>query len=585
MKKFRLAWFKSAAFRYFLLTICGLLIYGSFCEPLLWLAYAQDPMPPRRVNVSYFEDYGLDDYHLYQGAILWFGQVDNTSNYADVRLGYSENDLRLYLHIFDRRLWHDQAAVIGDLTAWDAATLYLHLDGNTGNSLSSSSYRFVGQSARDDVPAAYRGNGSGWTATSTPFSIVTGWRGSSLNSDLDDKGWWIRFLVPFSSLGLSGPPPPGTMWGLAFSVHDRDDAAGTPIPDQTWPEEMDAQRPASWGQLVFGQPSYIPPPAAPGGVVTVRHGLNGASVMDAHVGGNFTCGAGIDHWSEWGEANYATSTQINVQNQWDVADWPCFSKYYVTFPLDAVPPGKEIISATLTMTLFGNAGYNPEDARPSLIQALTVGEDWDEASVTWNNAPLAAENVASTWVYPVAMAGERSYHWDVSRAVAEAYASGDPLRLALYSADGEYHSGKYFWSSDSGDWNAEGRPTLKVLWGEAAFELSATPALQLIDAGGVATYTVNIQHSSNFTHVVNLQVEASSPPGLMVELASPTAFSPPGGHTMLTLVDSHDVSFSSPLLYTIPMTASGGGFTATTHVKLLVNGRETYLPVIFRDQN
>ena len=152
MKKSRLAWLKSATLRYCLLTLCGLFIYGSFCQPLLLPAYAQDPIPTLRVNIPYFEDYGVEDYHLYQGAILWFGQVDNTSNYADVRFGYSENDLRLYLHIFDRRLWHDQAPVIDDLTAWDAATLYLHLDGNTGNSLSSSSYRFVGQSARDDAP-------------------------------------------------------------------------------------------------------------------------------------------------------------------------------------------------------------------------------------------------------------------------------------------------------------------------------------------------------------------------------------------------------------------------------------------------
>jgi len=27
---------------------------------------------------------------------------------------------------------------------------------------------------------------------------------------------------------------------------------------------------------------------------------------------------------------------VNVQNQSDISDWPCFSKYYVTFPLDAV---------------------------------------------------------------------------------------------------------------------------------------------------------------------------------------------------------------------------------------------------------
>ena len=35
----------------------------------------------------------------------------------------------------------------------------------------------------------------------------------------------------------------------------------------------------------------------------------------------------------------------------------------------------------------------------------------------------------------------------------------------LYSADGAQNSGKYFTSSDAGDWDAEGRPTLRVLLG------------------------------------------------------------------------------------------------------------------------
>lgn len=583
MKKSRFGRLKSTTLRY-LLMIGGIFLYGSFLGP--WPAYAQDPRP-LRVNVPYFEDYGLEDYHLYQGAILWFGQVDPTSNYTDVRLGYSHNDLRLYMHIIDRRLWYDQAAVISDLTAWDAASLYLHLEGNSGNSPSPSSYRFVGQLVRDASRAAYRGDGAGWTKTSLPFTTSTVWRGSSPNTNQDNKGWWIRFIIPFSSLGLSGPPPAGTTWGLAFSVHDRDDATGTPIPDRTWPKTIDTRRPASWGQLVFGQPAYSTPPAIPAEVVTVRHGLNGASVVDAHVGGNFTCGAGIDHWSEWGEANYSGNdqnlSQINVQNQWDVADWPCFSKYYVTFPLDALPPGRQVISATLSMSLFGNAGYNPGDARPSLIQALTVSEAWNEASITWNNAPLASENVASTWVYPVATAGERPYHWNVSRAVAAAYAGGEPLRLTLYTADGEYHSGKYFWTSNVGDWNATGRPTLKILLGDTAFDLNVTPSSQTIQPGESATYTVRVQHHPSFAHAVNVSVGASRSSRLAINLLPPTTFSPPhGGQTLLVLTDLHDPSFTSGLLYTVPVTAAGGGMTRTASVRLLLNGPQIYLPAVIK---
>jgi hypothetical protein len=72
------------------------------------------------------------------------------------------------------------------------------------------------------------------------------------------------------------------------------------------------------------------------------------------------------------------------------------------------------------------------------------------------------ENISGTWVYPIASPEWVAYHWDVSRAVASAYAAGKPLSLGLYSADGERHSGKYFISSDTNDYNAEFRPTLSV---------------------------------------------------------------------------------------------------------------------------
>jgi hypothetical protein len=82
------------------------------------------------------------------------------------------------------------------------------------------------------------------------------------------------------------------------------------------------------------------------------------------------------------------------------------------------------------------------------------------------------ENVSRAWADPVTGCGTPSVPWpcfartwDVSYAVAQAYAAGKPLRLALYEADSHYHSGKYFTSSNTEDWNAAGRPTLTVTWG------------------------------------------------------------------------------------------------------------------------
>ena len=141
-------------------------------------------------------------------------------------------------------------------------------------------------------------------------------------------------------------------------------------------------------------------------------------MVDAAVGGHTTCGNdGDNKWINWGNTNYAGYDQFNIQNQWDISDWPCFSKFYITFPLNKLPPGKVIVSGTLTMYLFGGSGGGIWGDPPnSYIQVLTVGEDWNEATVTWNNAPLAKENISGTWVMPADPAATWPgvpYTWDV----------------------------------------------------------------------------------------------------------------------------------------------------------------------------
>jgi hypothetical protein len=427
---------------------------------------------PRRVNAPYF----VGDVPFGKTAIFWFGRVTPQQNYADVRVGYNDSELYVNVAVFDRRLWYDTTPSPADLTAWDATSLFLDLDGNTGDRPDANAYRFIAQlnwwEARGAWQAVYRGNNSTWVTATVPFTTTSGWRGDAPRNDVDDRGWVVTYHIPFASLGLGGAPPPGTTWGLGVILHDRDDASGTSIPDQAWPETMNPASPGTWGQLAFGLPTYAAPPATPGSIVTIRHGLNGALVPDGAAGGDTVCGDGLDYWTEWGEANYAGAGHANVQNQADVADWPCFSKYYVTFPLNALPAGKVIISATLTLHQFGNAGggWTPPP-EPSLIQVHTIKQDWAESTLNWNNAPLALENVSRAWVDPLpSFPGWPGVPrtWDVSGAVAAAYLAGTPLRLALYSADGAYHSGRYFVTSDTGDWNAVGRPTLQVSWGNPA---------------------------------------------------------------------------------------------------------------------
>jgi len=429
----------------------------------------ETPIAAPRVNAPGFQE----SISYVESSIFWFGSVTPSDNYADVRIGFNSSELRVYVSVIDRLTWYDGSPSLADLTDWDAVTLLLDRDGNLGSAPDAHSYRFVGQlrwwETPADYQAAYQGTGSGWNSSVTPFTTESTWVSYNAPGDnQDDRGWVITFHIPFTSLGLSGPPTQGSLWGLGLLLHDRDSAAGPPLAVKTWPKVLGQDRPASWGQLVFGLPAFTPPTITPSGSTTIRQGLNGAVVKDAHVGGHTMCGEEFnpDFFNGWGDRNFGSYEQVNIQNQANLGDWPCFSKYYVSFSLDNIPPGKTILSARLTMYQFGNS--SPEQANSSLIQVLTVIDDWDENTITWNNAPYAWENVGRAWVgvlpsYPGLPGVARE--WDLSRAVAEAYQKGTPLRLALYAADGAMHSGKYFFSSNMDDYTQTSRPRLVVTWG------------------------------------------------------------------------------------------------------------------------
>ena len=273
---------------------------------------------------------------------------------------------------------------------------------------------------------------------------------------------------------------------------------------------MNTNSPASWGELIFGLPDYTPPPVLTDLTsTTIRHGTNGADVPDGHVGGATNCAGGIPpFWPTWGNLNHSGDFQVNIQNQWNLGDFACFSKYYVTFPLDALPLNQGIESASLRMYHFGNS--LPELAEPSMIQVLTVDEDWNENTVVWNNAPLAVENVARSWVNPIPAGGAGQFiTWDLSQAVADAYAAGQPLRLVLYSADNARHSGKYFNSSEV--LNPDRRPTLFIDHGSLyGFAVTPQTVLQTAVPGGNATIEIDLQASGGFSASVNGEVGSTS---------------------------------------------------------------------------
>jgi hypothetical protein len=451
-----------------------------------------DGMPPRRVYIPHTTSFN-------EAAIFWFGRVTPDINYTDVRLIAADDSLWLALRTFDRRLWYNVNPSPATLTDWDAVSLYLNLDGAAGESPGDSSYRFDVQlswsgESQPDLQAAYQGVGGQWVLASVPFTASTGWIGDVPNNDTDDRGWLAYYTIPYVSLGLAGRPAQGTVWGLGVAVHDRDSAAQPPLIAQIWPETMVPLQPVSWGQLHFGlKPPYVPAPAVPRTTTLIRHGLNNLTVIDAVVGGSNLCGdaAAPDYFSNWGELNYAGEPFLNVQRTEQQMDWPCDSRAYVTFPLYSLPPGKVVLSATLTLYQFGNAGVGWEPGpQPSFIQVFTIREGWMENTLTWNNAPLAEDYVAATWVDPLDETPPWPgipRPWDVSGAVAEAYATGEPLRLALYSSNWSMNSGKYFFSSDS---DSAGRPMLTVAWGDPVAQLEKRADRSGANYGDEVTYVL-----------------------------------------------------------------------------------------------
>ena len=311
--------------------------------PLVLRAGPAERLP--RLNIPGFD--GAIPFE--QTAVAWFGQVSPSRNYVDIRAGYNAAALYVYLAVFDRRLWYDTSPTPAELAEWDAVTLLPDTSGAA--SLSSASWRFIAQlfgepsSARR---AAYRGGAAGWQAVGVPFQAVPGWRGNALNDDSEsDCGWAMGFTIPFSSLGLPAAPPKGAVWRMAAIVHDRDQAGGPPLADQSWPAGVSVYAPDAWGELRFGLPVYQVSAAPSGSLVIRRPTENSPLVPDADVGGASVnqCPGDEDFiWDEWGNRNYGRSPDFNIQNQSDVADWPRFARYYVTFDLNGIPPGKTIIN-------------------------------------------------------------------------------------------------------------------------------------------------------------------------------------------------------------------------------------------------
>jgi hypothetical protein len=440
--------------------------------PSLWnvLWHSSNPSakaatPTASINVPFF----TTAVPFNQTAVFWFGDVTSADTYTDVRVGYNHTELFIDLHTVDRYLWYDTNTSAPDISKYDNASVYL----NTTSTGSGNSYKFQtgvnGYVKRANYQRAYTVNGTTLASATIPFTAVYGWQGHGFNGP-EDSGWSMTYHIPFSSLGLSAAPTQGTSWKLAVQVQNRDNGtAPKALPAKWWPISASETTPSSWGQLVFGIPTYQPLHVSATSIYTVRNKLNNQVVTDDMVGGSLSCGnRGLNRWTQWGAQSYPGASRVNIQNETFISDWNCFSKFYITFPLSSLPSGKGVAKATVTLYEYANAGVQGQ-SNPSYIQVATINQNWNPATLSWNNAPLVQENIntilVNTKTTRVVPAPGLPITWDVSRAAAQAYAAGQPLRLVFYTPADQHDSGKYFFSSSIGDWNAAGRPTLRVTLG------------------------------------------------------------------------------------------------------------------------
>ena len=578
---------------------------------------ADDPVPPRRVNAPYFSD-GLE---WGRTAISWFGENEQgdppTRNYADVRLGYTPNALEIQVTVADYYLWYDEEAdPSSDLTQYEAVAIYLDTDHDRAADPQLDDYSFlIGARHWQDV-ANYvrqaRGDGGGWdtawspSAAWTAHSAMSWWCNPGPNSNECgiDFGWTAFFTIPWGTLGLSGRPADGTVWGLGVRLYDRDDEppAGYVSPEH-WPEGASPDAPATWGELAFNPLAYEPPYAVPEGTTTIRRvtATDSSIVQDAWVGGGAWCSGGHEGGADTNHGGLnpdgsVSESELFVGSEVAVTHLPCFSKSFLRFYLDDVPPGKVVVSATLTLHHWGNSGdpSAPKDEdRPhdSHVWLYSISDTWTEMGVTWNNAPLAQENLDAVHIPSLSSHPGWPgipYAWDATQAVADAYGAGRPVDLAIYDSANERNTSKYFTSSETGDWNAVGRPTLTVVWGSPVGTVDKTAAPSAGMPGAAITYTLSVVGTGQ-----PLALTDDLPAGV----SQPLAYSPGLSYTPHRLAWSGTPGLGelATLTYVVTITApsraalwnqavltQAGELADTAAAVVLVDPLRVYLPVVFR---
>jgi hypothetical protein len=277
----------------------------------------------------------------------------------------------------------------------------------------------------------------GGRALDVAHDMPSGWQVGQRCGGTDGtgcRGWTTYAFLPWGQFGKA--PANGDVWPMTLTYHG-----------------------AIWaGAIRWGLPDYA------GRTVDGAQVVTATLSADAMLGGGTDCGAPSypEYFPIWGALEWQGQPYVNVQAQWDVADWPCYSRYYAEWQLPTLPPGAQVVSATLTLAHFGNPGYGTGYAADGTGD--TVIQVWDTVQAltvpTWDSAPRAVENIARTTVRPIDatcpaanLDATRTCRpgvpvaFDVTAAVQRAVQRGNGAAgVLLYTAAGQYHAGKHFWA-------------------------------------------------------------------------------------------------------------------------------------------
>ncbi len=330
-------------------------------------------------------------------AIVWAGNVSQDNNYFDARIVGAEDGLRLRVQVMDRYV-------------------------EKGDTISVTTGFHTYTTSQPDA--------NFWTV---------GTRCNDMGTEC--RGWSGDFYAPWAIYGEK--PAVGSTTPLTITVLDIDQGA----------ERTKAQ----WAGTVIWGGTYPTGTNAPVGQEGKVQTVTVPLTDDGEVGGGTNCGADDypTYFLSWGLRVWYPYSDFNIQSQWDIADWPCYSKYYAKWDLPTLPEGAKVLSATLTARQFGNAGYEQGQTGTTVVQVFEVVQSWHETQLAWDNAPLPVRTISRLAVPPLPATCEQPYYYcnpgvpysfDVTGAVQQARGDGRSwASVALYTAAGQYHSGKYFW--------------------------------------------------------------------------------------------------------------------------------------------